>query len=251
MAFRVKHLPPDAPPDAFPDPEIMGIALGYPDGLLAIGGDLSAERLIAAYARGIFPWFNEDQPILWWSPDPRAVIEPQNFHMSRSLLREVKSSGWTYSVNNCFAEVVSLCSLNRGEYGTWITPEMVDAYIRLNQLGYAHSVESWYEGELAGGIYGIRMGNMFFGESMFSLRSNASKVAISGLIDLCLTEGIVLLDCQVSSPHLVTLGMTEIPRLEFLRRVKANKPEPQNLVISTSEKLPTDSLSRLRQPQSY
>lgn len=203
----------------------MGIALGYPDGLIAIGGDLSAERLLAAYERGIFPWFNEDQPILWWSPDPRAVIEPSKFHMSRSLARAIRQGGWEYTVNHCFAEVIHRCADTRDEYGTWITPEMISAYIRLHELGYAHSIESWYEDELAGGIYGVRLGEIFFGESMFSLVSNGSKVAISALIYTAQQEGITLLDCQVSSPHLASLGMIEIPREAFLLRLAENSRE--------------------------
>jgi leucyl/phenylalanyl-tRNA--protein transferase len=222
MGFRIRTIQPSDPADAFPDPSAMGVALGYPDGLIAVGGDLSAERLLAAYERGIFPWFNDDQPILWWSPDPRAVIEPADFHMSRSLARAIRQGGWEYTINHCFAEVIRGCGDSRAEYGTWITPEMISAYIRLHELGYAHSIESWYQGELAGGIYGIRLGEIFFGESMFSLLGNGSKVAISALVYTALQEGISLLDCQVSSPHLASLGMTEIPRDAFLQRLAAN-----------------------------
>lgn len=219
MGFRVKVLGPSDPPDSFPDAALAGIALGQPDGLLAIGGDLSPERLLAAYRKGIFPWFNEDQPILWWSPDPRAVIFPTHFHMSRSLVRHLKRGGWQYSLNTCFDEVIRRCATGRGKYGTWITREMIDAYSQLHKLGYAHSVESWYNGELAGGIYGIRLGSIFFGESMFSIYTDGSKVALSALVKICLEVGIIVIDCQVESAHLTTLGMEQIPRDDFIRLV--------------------------------
>ncbi len=219
MAFRVHTLHPDDPPDAFPDPANVGVAIGQPDGLVAIGGDLSPQRLVAAYQRGIFPWFDDDQPILWWCPEPRAIIRPADFHMSRSLARELKRGGWQISVNTCFEAVINGCASNRGRFGTWITPEMTAAYVRLHELGYAHSVESWHNGELAGGIYGIRLGNKFFGESMYTRITNGSKVAISGLIAACRDENIDMLDCQMSSEHLETLGMQEISRTEFLREL--------------------------------
>lgn len=220
MAYRVQAIRPGAPPDEFPDPATMGAALGQPDGLLAIGGDLSPERLIAAYQRGIFPWYNDDQPILWWCPSPRAVIEVPRFHRSRSLRKMLRAGGWEFSVNQDFAAVIGGCASDRGAHGTWITPEMRAAYMQLHELGYAHSVESWCAGEFAGGIYGIRLGDKFFGESMVTRLSGGSKAAITALIHLCELEGIDLLDCQVSSPHLETLGMTEISRQEFLRRLQ-------------------------------
>jgi leucyl/phenylalanyl-tRNA--protein transferase len=219
MGFRVKVLESSDPPDSFPDPATAGIALGQPDGLLAIGGDLSPERLLAAYSRGIFPWFNDDQPILWWSPDPRAVIFPPRLHMSRSLIRNIRRGGWQFSLNSSFSEVIQRCASERGAYGTWITPDMISAYCDLHTLGYAHSVESWFEGELAGGIYGVRLGSVFFGESMFSQRTNGSKVALSALVKLCRDEGITVIDCQFESAHLTTLGMEKIPRVDFLRMV--------------------------------
>jgi leucyl/phenylalanyl-tRNA--protein transferase len=248
MGFRVQAIRPEDPPDSFPDPADMGVALGHPDGLIAVGGDLSPERLIAAYRRGIFPWFNDDQPILWWSPDPRAVFEPDNFHMSRSLIRKLKKGGWEYSVNHCFDEIVTGCALNRGEYGTWITPEMITAYTRLHELGYVHSIESWYQGELAGGIYGIRLGNMFFGESMFSVITNGSKVALSALISICPHMGIDLIDCQLSSPHLATLGMREMPREIFLNRLAANAQALTEFNMVGPESTPADALIQLRKP---
>lgn len=221
MAFRVRKLTPDTPADAFPDPATAGVALGYPEGLLAIGGDLSPQRLLAAYQRGIFPWFNDDQPILWWSPDPRAVIFPQAFHMSRSLARMLRDGAWEVSLNQEFATVMSGCAENRGRHGSWITADMRHAYQRLHTLGYAHSLESWYQGRLAGGIYGIRLGRVFFGESMFSAHNNGSKVAISGLIQLCLDEDIRLLDCQLESRHLRSLGMQSLSRTDFVSQLPA------------------------------
>jgi len=216
MAFRVRILKAGDPPASFPNPEDAGIALGYPDGLVAIGGDLSPDRLLEAYRRGIFPWFNEDQPILWWSPDPRAVIFTDRFHMSRSLARMVGHGDWEYSLNQAFSDVIRGCATERGEHGTWITSDMQAAYEAMHKLGYAHSVESWHQGRLAGGIYGMRLGNVFFGESMYSAMTGGSKVAISGLINVCLDAGITMLDCQLPSEHLKTLGMVELSRKEFL-----------------------------------
>jgi len=230
MGFRVRLLSPEDPPDAFPDAREAGIALGYPDGLIAAGGDLAPERLLAAYHGGLFPWFNDDQPILWWSPDPRAVLPVERFHMARSLARDLRRGRWTFSVNNHFADVIDGCAGNRGPHGTWITADMRSAYLRLHQLGYAHSVESWHAGELAGGIYGLRLGGAFFGESMFSARSNGSKVALSALIYLSRQAGIELLDAQLESAHLQQFGLELWPRREFidaLRRLTAGAaPDP-------------------------
>lgn len=216
MTFRVRLLTDEDPPDAFPDPAIARAVLGYPDGLIAVGGDLTPARLLAAYQRGIFPWYNEDQPVLWWSPNPRAIIYPQRFHMSRRLSQELRSNKWTYSLNQAFEEVIAGCASERGEHGTWITPAMQRAYLEMYTIGYAHSVESWYEGRLAGGIYGIRLGKCFFGESMYTRLTGGSKVAISGLINISLMDGIELLDCQMPTEHLRSLGMQELPRSDFL-----------------------------------
>lgn len=220
MSFRVRMLAPDSPINSFPNPATAGVALGYPDGLLAIGGDLSTARLLAAYGQGIFPWYNDDQPILWWSPDPRAVIETRRFHMSRSLARTLRRGEWAFSLNQNFADVIDGCATERDEHGTWITADMRAAYLRLHELGYAHSVESWCEQELVGGIYGIRLGKIFFGESMFSRVSNASKVALSGLIHHCLDTGIELLDAQVESAHLQQFGLQQLSRDRFTSRVR-------------------------------
>lgn len=220
MPFRIRQLSPDSAPDDFPDADSVGMALGYPEGLVAVGGDLLPERLLAAYRRGLFPWFNDDQPILWWSPDPRAIIRPEAFHVSRSLMRLLRRDNWSYSLNQAFTKVIAGCATNRGQHGTWITADMRLAYTRLHELGYAHSVESWFDGELAGGIYGICLGRIFFGESMFSSRSGGSKVAISGLIRLCRDSGIELLDCQMENPHLQTLGAQTLSRKDFLALVR-------------------------------
>jgi leucyl/phenylalanyl-tRNA--protein transferase len=219
MAFRVRSISPQDPPDAFPDPSKASIALGHPDGLVAIGGDLSSERLLAAYARGIFPWYNEDQPILWWSPEPRAVIYPEEFHLSRRIKKELRGGHWEFSLNKCFAETVDGCAANRDEHGTWITPAMRKAFVALHREGYAHSVESWYDGELAGGLYGLRLGQAFFAESMYTARTGGSKVALAALMHIAADCDIELIDCQLESPHLETLGMRAIPRDRYLSKL--------------------------------
>ncbi len=250
MAFRIRTLRPDDPPDSFPDPAEAGIALGYPDGLVAIGGDLSPERLLAAYRRGIFPWYNDDQPVLWWSPEPRAVILPTDFHMSRSTARLIRRGGWQYSLNEAFAEVISGCARNRGTHGTWITADMQAAYEEMHTRGYAHSVESWFEGKLAGGIYGIRLGRIFFGESMFSDLTGGSKIAISGLIAECLSDGIELLDCQLPSEHLRSLGMVEIVRADFLSAVQLGSREGSPRLDWRFRPKPAEPLISLRKQAS-
>ena len=193
-------------------------ALNDPQGLLAIGGDLSPTRLINAYRQGIFPWYSEDQPILWWSPAPRCVIYPGAVHVSRRLRRRFNQGLFTITVDRAFPEVIEACAgPRRDQDGTWITPEMLTAYLRLHELGVAHSVEVHMDGDLAGGIYGLALGGMFFGESMFSKRDDASKVA---LVTLCrqLDEwGFSLLDCQVSNSHLLSMGAKEISREAFDR----------------------------------
>lgn len=248
MTFRVRLLTESDPPDAFPDPAGARAVLGYPDGLIAIGGDLSLPRLLEAYRRGIFPWYNEDQPVLWWSPDPRAVIDPHLFHMSRSLARELRAGQWSYSLNQAFDQVIDGCATSRGKHGTWITPAMREAYIRMHRSGYAHSVESWYEGRLAGGIYGVRLGRCFFGESMFSRVTSGSKVAISGLVAICLGTGIDLLDCQLPSEHLRSLGMSEMPRTEFLRWLSTGAQDASPLTAWHFAARPAAELAKLRYP---
>jgi len=201
----------------FPDPN-----LAEADGLLAIGGDLSAPRLIQAYKSGIFPWFEDDVP-LWWSPDPRFVLFPAEIKISTSMKTLLKRKAFSFTINKAFAEVIRNCKSVRrdGQAGTWITEEMQEAYNELNRLGYAISAEAWNDGELVGGLYGVRMGKIFFGESMFSHQSNASKYAFISLVQQLKSEGVELIDCQVYTAHLESLGARMIPRKEFLKKIQA------------------------------
>lgn len=210
---QIKWISTDDPPRAFPDIES---ASGVPDGLLAAGGDLSAERLIYAYRHGIFPWYEDGQPILWWSPDPRCILRPCEFLVSRRLRRALKSSEFEISFNRAFGEVIGACAEYRhGQQGTWITTDMADAYTNLHQEGWAHSIEVWRAGRLAGGLYGLSIGQVFFGESMFSRESNASKAAMLALCRHLELHRFELIDCQVESPHLMSLGATLMPRPRF------------------------------------
>ena len=203
--------------DPFPP---AGTALRDPNGLLAAGGDLSPERLLNAYGRGIFPWFGDNDPVLWWCPDPRMVLWLRDLHVSRSLRRAIRSRRYAVTLDAAFRQVVAACAEPRdADGGTWITPGMVEAYDRLAALGHAHSVEVWSEGELAGGLYGVALGRMFYGESMFSRRPDASKVALVYLVRHLERWGFELIDCQMSTPHLASLGAREIPRTEFLEHV--------------------------------
>jgi leucyl/phenylalanyl-tRNA--protein transferase len=191
-------------------------ALDEPAGLLAAGGDLSPARLLAAYRRGIFPWFSPGQPVLWWCPDPRMVLFPTEFRRTRSLQKSVRNRGLETAVNRDFEAVIAACASPRPHaQGTWITREMRDAYVELHRLGYAHSVEAWLEGRLVGGLYGVRLGGVFFGESMFSRVTDASKVALARLVDLCTQNGIAVIDCQLHSSHLESLGSRQISRIQF------------------------------------
>jgi leucyl/phenylalanyl-tRNA---protein transferase len=190
-------------------------ALQDPDGLLAIGGDLSTERLLAAYRQGIFPWFSEGEDILWWAPDPRAVLLPQEFACSRSLAKTLRKDRFQVSLNQNFNEVIQQCAALRESQGTWITSNMLTAYQNLHQLGHAHSVETWRNGRLVGGLYGVRVGSIFFGESMFSIEADASKVALAVLVRVCEASGIPLIDCQQASAHLARLGARLIKRRRF------------------------------------
>jgi leucyl/phenylalanyl-tRNA--protein transferase len=199
------------------------VHLATEEGLLAVGGDLSPERLILAYKNGIFPWYNPGEPILWWSPDPRLVLFPKELHISRSLRRVLRKEIFQVTFNTRFREVIAACANTERPTGTgtWITGEMAAAYSRLNDLGYAHSVETWRDGRLVGGLYGIALGRCFFGESMFSHVSNASKVAFVTLVKRLKTLDFKLIDCQVHTQHLVSLGAREIPRKEFIKRIRA------------------------------
>lgn len=198
-------------------------ALTDPDGLLAAGGDLSPDRLLQAYSQGIFPWYSEGQPILWWSPDPRCVIFPHEVHISRSLKKFIRQTKPTLTFDQAFAEVIHHCARLDTDEGTWITNEMEEAYIELHQLGFAHSVEVWDEKELIGGLYGIAIGRCFFGESMFSLRPNASKIAFTSLCKQLKEWNYAIIDCQVENPHLLTLGAHCIDRKDFLSILNKNK----------------------------
>jgi len=210
--------------DPFPPVEC---ALPDPNGLLAAGGDLSPARLIDAYQRGIFPWFGEDDPVLWWSPDPRMVLYSEELRVSRSLRRVLRSGRFRVTMDMAFAAVMAGCAEPRpGQDGTWITPAMTAAYHRLGALGYAHSVETWIGDRLVGGLYGVALGRMFFGESMFARETDASKVAFVHLVRQLERWEMPLIDCQMSTAHLASLGAREIPRPEFTRVVRRLVSQP-------------------------
>ncbi len=202
----------------FPAPSL---ALSEPNGLLAVGGDLSPNRIVNAYRNGIFPWFSEGDPILWWSPAPRAVIFPEDLKVSKSLGKTVRKGIYQITLDRAFTKVIEACSQPRAqngitETGTWITAEMQQAYIDLHQQGFAHSVEAWFEGELVGGLYGLSLGKIFFGESMFTRKSDASKVAFVTLVQQLIKWDFQLIDCQVASSHLSRFGAVDIPRERFM-----------------------------------
>jgi leucyl/phenylalanyl-tRNA--protein transferase len=212
-------LEPDSDPAQFPDPSC---ALEEPDGLLAVGGDLSPARLLNAYRQGIFPWYSEGEPILWWSPNPRAVLFPEQLKISRSLRKTLRKQPFRVTVDEAFASVIEACSESRidkdgSQSGTWITTEMKKAYIELHRIGFAHSVECWEGDELVGGLYGVSMGKVFYGESMFARRSDASKVAFTHLVKQLMAWDFALIDCQVHTDHLASLGAVDIPREQFLQ----------------------------------
>ena len=219
----IAWLAPGDPPSNFPPVES---ALRDPPGLLAAGGDLSCERLVAAYQRGIFPWYSPGQPVLWWSPDPREVLFPQEFHRSRSLARALRARGFEYHVDRDFEAVLHACAApRRASPGTWITTEMHLAYLNLHRQGIAHSSEIWRAGRLVGGVYGVQLGRVYFGESMFSLERDASKAALDGLVRQGLAEGLAMIDCQLPSAHLRSLGSRAISRVEFLTHLERSLGE--------------------------
>ena len=192
------------------------------DGLLAIGGDLSPRRLLRAYGRGIFPWYSEGEPLLWWSPDPRFVLFPAEFHVSRSLEKTLKRGIFSLTFDRAFSQVMNGCALPRpGQEGTWITAAMRDAYIALHRLGYAHSLEAWQEGRLAGGVYGISLGRCFFAESMFHRADNASKIALAALAGALHKMDFAFIDCQIPSLHLAAWGARAITRGRYLSLLRA------------------------------
>ncbi len=202
----------------FPNPEL---ALSDPNGLLAFGGDLSPERLINAYQHGIFPWFNPGNPICWWSPDPRAVLFFDDLKISQSLAKTIRQNRFTITTDQAFDQVISACAATRKNApGTWITDEMIIAYNNLHALGHAHSIEAWQDDKLVGGLYGVSVGSVFCGESMFSRLRDASKVVIVHLVRHLQALHYQLLDCQIQNPHLASLGVTEIPRTTYLKLLK-------------------------------
>lgn len=209
----------------FPDPLD---ALDDPNGLLAIGGDLSAERLLVAYQQGIFPWFGDDEPILWWSPDPRAVLNPHQFNANRSFKKFLNKCDYQVTMNTDFAGVVQGCANNHDE--TWITEQMIGAYIQLHQLGFAHSIEVWQNSHLIGGLYGVAQGALFCGESMFSLQSNASKIGLYAFCHHFIRHGGKLIDCQVLNDHTASLGAIEIPRIQYLSQL----PQLQKALVAAN-----------------
>jgi leucyl/phenylalanyl-tRNA--protein transferase len=196
-------------------------ALRSPNGLLAAGGDLSAARLLEAYRHGIFTWFNPEDPILWWSPDPRMVLIPGEFKISRSLGKVLRNANYEVRSDTAFEQVMRACAAPRGgQHGTWIHEDVIAAYCALHERGYAHSVETWIDGKLAGGLYGVSIGRMFYGESMFSNVSNASKIALAHLAKQLEHWQFGMIDCQMNTPHLASLGAREIPRAEFIARLQ-------------------------------
>ena len=206
-------------------------ALATPNGLLCAGADLSAERILSAYHQGIFPWFSDGEPILWWSPDPRMVLFPAEFKVSRSLRRTLRASDYQVRLDSSFPAVLAACANTPrpGQPGTWITDAMQAAYRQLHQLGWAHSVEVWREDKLIGGLYGLAIGRMFYGESMFSHQTDASKIAAAHLARFLESRGFGMIDCQMRTEHLASLGAREIPRTEFIRQLEQLcriKPEP-------------------------
>jgi leucyl/phenylalanyl-tRNA---protein transferase len=207
------------PPEALPP---TARALREPNGLLAVGGALTPDWLTHAYRHGVFPWYSSEQPILWWAPDPRAVLLPAEFRISRSLARSIRNRGYVTRIDTAFNSVVEACAgPRRGGAGTWITDEMREAYVELHRRGLAHSIEVWHEDRLVGGLYGVAMGRVFFGESMFTRERDGSKVALARLTQECLRLDVALIDCQLPSPHLASLGSRDLVRGEFEEQLAA------------------------------
>lgn len=222
--IRLHWLDPRDPHQSFPPPHL---AMRDPNGLLAIGGDLAIPRLLRAYSQGIFPWYNPDEPILWWCPDPRSVMRPDGMLVSRSLRKSIRRSDYAVTLDRAFADVLNGCAGNRSKSrGTWLGPDMRQAYIELHRQGHAHSVELWRDGQLIGGLYGVAVGRMFFGESMFSRADDASKMALYYLCEQLHQWNFDLIDCQISSTHLLTLGAQELDRDAFLLRLAISVRKP-------------------------
>jgi leucyl/phenylalanyl-tRNA--protein transferase len=223
MTTHLHRLDPNDKSYQFPHPNT---AFTEPDGLLAEGGDLCSQRIIKAYSQGIFPWYSKGDPILWWSPNPRAVLFPDKLHVSKSLQKLIRQKKMTTTINKAFNQVIQCCAQSPriDQHGTWITDEMQQAYIKLHQQGVAHSIECWLNHQLVGGLYGLALGQVFFGESMFSYQSNASKIAFVHLVDELKNNNYALIDCQVTTKHLLSLGAEEIPRNQFLKLIKQHVP---------------------------
>jgi leucyl/phenylalanyl-tRNA---protein transferase len=238
----ITWLSPQDAPEWFPPLEQ---ALDEPAGLLAAGGDLSPARLLAAYRRGIFPWYSPGQPVLWWSPDPRAVLFPDEFRCSRSLGKTLRNAGFSVTIDRDFAAVIDCCAAPRPHsLGTWITSDMRAAYVELHRLHFAHSIETRRGAELVGGLYGVRLGGVFFGESMFSHERDASKVALAHLVEVCRRNSIEVIDCQLPSRHLESLGSRIVPRVQFQALLRKLVPqEPQRLSAQPLGPL-TDTVAR-------
>jgi leucyl/phenylalanyl-tRNA--protein transferase len=232
MQKTITWLTPEGDREWFPP---LDQVLDEPEGLLAAGGDLSPQRLLAAYRRGIFPWYSAGQPVLWWSPNPREVLVPQEFKCSRSLGKTLRNRGLEVTFDREFAAVVTACAARRPHSpGTWITPEMFAAYCKLHDQGHAHSVEVRRDGQLVGGLYGVLVGRVFFGESMFSRERDASKVALARLVEKAIVAGVQLIDCQLPTPHLRSLGSKPVSRTEFSTRVAAATAGPDAPLFSNS-----------------
>lgn len=229
----------------------ISTALTEPDGLLAGGGDLSPQRLLSAYRNGIFPWYQDGQPILWWSPSIRALMRPEHLKISRSLRKTLRNDKFTVTADTAFEQVITACAAPRPNAdGTWITEEMQQAYLELHKLGYAHSIETWQNGELVGGLYGLAIGRCYFGESMFSRQTDASKVAFVFLIKHLEYWGFSLIDCQMMNKHLASLGASPLPRNEFIILLKKNLPPLSNTdgIINTRWTLESSVNETIRQP---
>ena len=206
----------------------VDLALQEPDGLLAVGGDLSVDRLVNAYRHGIFPWYSDDQPILWWSPDPRLVLYPSQVKINRSLAKSLRKELFTVRFDTAFKDVIQACAAPRSdEEGTWITDDMQQAYLRLHEAGYAHSIECWQDDKLVGGLYGIALGNVFFGESMFSRVTDASKIALVYLCAHLVKWQFSMIDCQVETEHLINMGAVSIPRQKFIQALEQSAIVPE------------------------
>jgi leucyl/phenylalanyl-tRNA---protein transferase len=231
MFFSLANTSSNSP---FPDPEL---AESEPDGLLAIGGDLSVQRLLRAYCAGIFPWFSEGEPILWWSPDPRLILRPAKLHISRSLRKLLRRGDLHATFDRAFPEVMKRCATapRHHQQGTWINTAMIDAYVELHRRGYAHSVEVWRGRQLVGGLYGVAIGSAFYGESMFSAQSNASKVALAALAKRLQRHQFRFIDCQMETPHLLSMGAELISRKEFLSINSSACSEPNDMQWRTHD----------------